>query len=97
MSVMANGLHTACTFLASPAPTRDLRQAPGAISTAMPSGHTPPCRAAQVRGSYGLSHAEAAERAAQVEPGCGGVTFLPLLGGERTPNWPHASGAIVGA
>lgn len=32
-----------------------------------------------------------------MEPGCGGVTFLPLLGGERTPNWPHASGAIIGA
>ena len=28
--------------------------------------------------------------------GCNGVTFLPYLGGERTPNWPHATGALVG-
>lgn len=30
------------------------------------------------------------------EPGCCGVNFLPYLGGERTPDWPHASGALVG-
>ena len=28
--------------------------------------------------------------------GCEGVSFLPYLAGERSPNWPHASGAIVG-
>lgn len=29
-------------------------------------------------------------------PGCHGITFLPYFVGERSPNWPHASGAIVG-
>lgn len=31
-------------------------------------------------------------------PGCGGVFMLPYISemGERTPNWPHASGAIIG-
>jgi gluconokinase len=34
---------------------------------------------------------------AEREPGAGGLTFLPLLGGERSPNWhPHARGAIAG-
>ena len=28
--------------------------------------------------------------------GCEGLTFLPYLAGERTPNWPHASGCLVG-
>ena len=27
---------------------------------------------------------------------CEGLSFLPYLAGERTPNWPHASGALVG-
>lgn len=29
-------------------------------------------------------------------PGCHGVTFLPFLNGERTPNWPQASGSVLG-
>ena len=29
-------------------------------------------------------------------PGCGGVRFLPYLVGERTPNWPEATGALLG-
>lgn len=29
-------------------------------------------------------------------PGCGGVNFIPYLAGERTPNWPHAQGAVTG-
>ena len=33
---------------------------------------------------------------AQIGIGCNGVTFLPYLGGERTPNWPHATGALLG-
>ena len=33
----------------------------------------------------------------ELEPaGCDGVTFLPYLAGERTPNWPHASGVLAG-
>lgn len=42
------------------------------------------------------SHEVASEHAAAVEIGCHGITFLPYLGGERTPNWPHASGALLG-
>lgn len=43
------------------------------------------------------SHDDASERAMRYPPGCHGVTFLPYLTpGERTPNWPHASGAILG-
>lgn len=34
---------------------------------------------------------------AQQQPaGCDGLTMLPYLTGERTPNWPEASGAFVG-
>ena len=29
-------------------------------------------------------------------PGCDGVRFLPYITGERTPNWPDATGASVG-
>jgi xylulokinase len=28
--------------------------------------------------------------------GCEGISFLPYITGERTPNWPHASGGILG-
>jgi xylulokinase len=46
---------------------------------------------------YGaVDHAELAEIAAQEPPGCHGVTFLPYLGGERTPNWPGATGTVLG-
>lgn len=44
----------------------------------------------------GKSHAEATQLAETVPPGCNGVTFLPFLGGERTPDWPHATGALLG-
>ena len=52
--------------------------------------------AEEVRAAAGLSHAAAARAAAAHPPGCGGLAFLPYLVGERTPNWPHASGALVG-
>eukprot|EP00980_Cylindrotheca_fusiformis_P015924 scaffold4661_cov108-Cylindrotheca_fusiformis.AAC.7 len=42
------------------------------------------------------SHEEASRHAASVGIGCHGITFLPYLGGERTPNWPHATGALLG-
>lgn len=29
-------------------------------------------------------------------PGCHGVTFLPFINGERTPNWPQATGSVLG-
>ena len=41
-------------------------------------------------------HEELAAEAASVPPGCGGVRFLPYLVGERSPNWPKASGALTG-
>lgn len=46
----------------------------------------------------GWTHEEACKRLQndEVGIGCNGVTFLPFLGGERTPNWPHAEGALLG-
>ena len=45
----------------------------------------------------GAGHDElAAEAVKHSKPGCGGVRFLPYLVGERSPNWPHASGALTG-
>ncbi|MCY2960721.1 MAG: xylulokinase [Planctomycetota bacterium] len=41
-------------------------------------------------------HASLTARAALVEPGCGGVLFVPYLSGERVPDLPHATGMIVG-
>ena len=43
-----------------------------------------------------MTHEAASALAAAVPIGSLGITFLPYLGGERTPNWPHASGAILG-
>jgi xylulokinase len=43
-----------------------------------------------------MTHETASRLAASVPIGCLGVIFLPYLGGERTPNWPHASGALLG-
>eukprot|EP00579_Thalassiosira_antarctica_P015199 CAMPEP_0201951052 /NCGR_PEP_ID=MMETSP0903-20130614/56804_1 /ASSEMBLY_ACC=CAM_ASM_000552 /TAXON_ID=420261 /ORGANISM="Thalassiosira antarctica, Strain CCMP982" /LENGTH=616 /DNA_ID=CAMNT_0048494309 /DNA_START=28 /DNA_END=1875 /DNA_ORIENTATION=- len=43
------------------------------------------------------THDDATEMAMHHPPGCHGITFLPYLTpGERTPDWPHASGAILG-
>ena len=50
----------------------------------------------EVRAGYGLGR-EAIGALAAAEPvGCEGLSFLPYLVGERTPNWPHASGALAG-
>jgi len=49
-----------------------------------------------VRTAFGLSRDAAAAAAAAVPAGCGGVLFLPYLAGERTPDWPAASGAVIG-
>ena len=43
-----------------------------------------------------MTHEEATKKADSIPPGCHGLTFLPYLGGERTPDWPHASGALLG-
>ena len=45
---------------------------------------------------YGLDHDEMVKLAESVPPGCDGVRFLPYLTGERSPNWPDATGALVG-
>ncbi len=40
---------------------------------------------------------ESLTRAAElIEPGCGGVLFVPYLVGERVPDLPHASGSLLG-
>ena len=31
-----------------------------------------------------------------VPAGCYGLLYLPFLNGERTPNWPHSTGALLG-
>ena len=50
----------------------------------------------EVRAATGLEHGELTSLAEKVDPGCEGVSFLPFLAGERTPDWPHASGALLG-
>lgn len=50
----------------------------------------------EVVASSGKDHAELTALAERVPPGCEGVSFLPFLAGERTPDWPLASGAILG-
>ncbi|MBM3977780.1 MAG: xylulokinase, partial [Planctomycetes bacterium] len=50
----------------------------------------------EVRAAFGASHAELSRAASEVPPGCGGVTFVPFLQGERVPNLPLASGSIHG-
>jgi xylulokinase len=50
----------------------------------------------EVRNSFGLDHAAITKLAADVPAGSGGVTFLPYLVGERVPNLPHATGALLG-
>jgi xylulokinase len=59
--------------------------------------------ASEVRAAFGLTHeaAEAAARAAIAARAPGApaeppLVFLPYLTGERTPNWPAASGALIG-
>ena len=50
----------------------------------------------EVRSGTGLEHQELTALAEEVAPGCDGVSFLPFLAGERTPDWPNASGALLG-
>ncbi len=44
----------------------------------------------------GTDLAGLSQRALTAGPGAGGVTLLPYFDGERTPNRPHASGAVSG-
>jgi len=54
----------------------------------------------EVRNGYFPDDPDALERltdlAAAVEPGCGGVSFVPFLHGERVPDLPDATGTITG-
>ncbi len=44
----------------------------------------------------GITAAELDQLALAAEPGAGGLTLVPHLDGERTPNRPHATGSLVG-
>lgn len=44
----------------------------------------------------GVDHAGLAELALAAGPGANGLTLIPYLEGERTPNLPHARGSFVG-
>ncbi len=48
------------------------------------------------RNLLGVDHAEFDALALAAEPGSGGLTLLPYLDGERTPNRPGASGVLSG-
>jgi sugar (pentulose or hexulose) kinase len=50
----------------------------------------------EVRNAFGLDHPTITKLAAAVPAGSAGVNFLPYLVGERVPNLPHATGALVG-
>ncbi|EFJ47490.1 hypothetical protein VOLCADRAFT_91860 [Volvox carteri f. nagariensis] len=50
----------------------------------------------EVCGAFGMDHATLTDLAGKEPPGCCGVTWLPYMIGERTPCWPHSSGALLG-
>src|SRR5207302_2620257 len=47
-------------------------------------------------GLFGLDHAGLDAALAASPPGASGLTFLPHLGGERTPNHPTGAGVFAG-
>lgn len=44
----------------------------------------------------GVDHARLAQLALQADPGANGLSLVPYLEGERTPNLPHATGSFIG-
>lgn len=50
----------------------------------------------QVRKMFGWKHDQLEAQVAAVEPGAGGLLFLPYLNGERTPNLPRGTGVLHG-
>ena len=50
----------------------------------------------EVRDAFGKSHEELTALAEDEPAGAGGLVFLPYLAGERVPNWPQASAALLG-
>lgn len=49
-----------------------------------------------VRGMFGYDHTQLEARLMAAPPGADGLTFLPYLNGERTPNLPNGSGVLHG-
>lgn len=77
----------------TPAPLPGLYSVGGAMAA---TGAALDWFAADVLGGA-LAIPELLAEAAAVEPGAGGLVFLPYLAGERSPLWdPHARGAFVG-
>ena len=52
--------------------------------------------AEEVCAAFQMSHDDITRLAESQPAGAGGVNFLPYLLGERTPNWPNSSGAVLG-
>jgi xylulokinase len=50
----------------------------------------------EVRQAFGMDLATLTRLAEAVPPGAGGLCFLPYLVGERVPNLPRATGALLG-
>ncbi len=50
----------------------------------------------QVREMFGWEISELERAVSSTKPGAEGLTFLPYLNGERTPNLPNASGSFFG-
>jgi xylulokinase len=50
----------------------------------------------EVKNAFGLEHEALTAAAEKVEPGCGGVQWLPYLAGERVPDLPRATGTLLG-
>lgn len=50
----------------------------------------------QVRQLFGHDHAALEKAVNDTEPGAGGLVLLPYFAGERTPNVPDGTGALVG-
>ncbi|MFM2082290.1 MAG: hypothetical protein RL380_981 [Verrucomicrobiota bacterium] len=49
-----------------------------------------------MRKDFGYTHEQFEAKAAKVAPGAGGLLLLPYLEGERTPNVPDGTGAMLG-
>lgn len=50
----------------------------------------------EMRKAFEMDHNQLAELAALEPPGSQGLLLLPFFTGERTPNWPKATGVICG-
>jgi len=49
-----------------------------------------------VRRDFGYTHTQFEKQAGRVPPGAHGLLLLPYLEGERTPNVPNGTGALIG-